>query len=158
MFNIKYLFNLTNKKKVKCLLYEIIIILITINYHNKMNSKNKSPYYQHKYGGVYLYLGKIINKTDDQELIHYKHIYPFEESEAVRSYYDFGESFKNITEEEYHNIKSSKSTEEFQQQITEDKNKQKQEQKQEKQEQTQEQKQENNKKRGIDIQDYGFVM
>jgi hypothetical protein len=41
-----------------------------------MNSEQK--YYQHEYGGIYMYLNTVVNKSDnDEKMILYEHVYPF---------------------------------------------------------------------------------
>lgn len=70
-------------------------------------------YYQHKYGGVYLFMYNAINKSNnDENMVVYKHVYPFEEKIYVRNNEEFNLSYRLLCQDEL-NILLNKDREEF---------------------------------------------
>lgn len=81
----------------------------------------ESNYYQHKYGGIYMYIDTVTNKSNnDQSMVLYKHIYPFEKKTYVKNKHEFDESNKKISTEELDQL-LSKPKELFQKEIIEKK-------------------------------------
>lgn len=106
-----------------------------------------TKYYRHKYGGVYQYLDIVSNKSDmDKPMILYQHIYPFEKKTYVRDKLEFEKYNKKISTEELDEL-LSRSKEEFQKEIMENKNKNR----------NQEEKQKKNCN-SLDICDYGYII
>ena len=79
-------------------------------------------HYQHKYGGIYFLIKFMTNKTTDETVAHYKHVYPYPEHEAVRSVEDFQSCHRLISSDEELKSFLDRPAAEFQKEITETKN------------------------------------
>jgi hypothetical protein len=107
-------------------------------------------YYQHKYGGVYLYINTVKNKSDhDEDMILYQHVYPFNKETYVRRKTEFDISNKQISNEQLDEL-LSKPKEEFQKEIKEKKEKKQKEQK--------EQQEDEDRKRTHNIFELGYII
>jgi hypothetical protein len=99
-------------------------------------------YYQHKYGGIYVYRDTVINKSNnDEEMILYEHVYPFNKKFYVKKKQEFNESNKLLSSEEL-DLLLSKSKDDFQKEITEKKN----------------QNRKNKERRDLSISDLGYII
>lgn len=72
--------------------------------------KLQSPYQKgqllrHIDGGYYQYEKSVFFADDQEELVIYKHIWPFEESEWARRYSEFKDKFSPITFEDLYSAK-----------------------------------------------------
>lgn len=77
----------------------------------------KEQYYKHKYGGIYCLLMDAINKSNNDEImVVYKHIYPFDEKIYVRNKGEFFDNNVLISKEQF-NSELAKPREEFQKEI-----------------------------------------
>jgi hypothetical protein len=85
----------------------------------------KPQYYKHKYGGIYCLLSEAKNKSNNDEvMIVYEHVYPFEKAVYVRNKDQFFNSNILLTKEQL-DIELSKPQNEFQKEIMDKKNQQK---------------------------------
>lgn len=87
------------------------------NKKNGLLINDISPkYYKHKYGGIYCLLTDAKNKTNDDTMVIYEHVYPFEKAIYTRNKEEFFNSNELLSEEE---LKKEllKPRDEFQQEI-----------------------------------------
>jgi hypothetical protein len=78
---------------------------------------NEQKYYKHKYGGIYLLIDIAKNKSNNDEImVVYQHIYPFEKATYVRKKEEFDSSNRLLTKEELE-IELLKPRDEFQKEI-----------------------------------------
>lgn len=85
----------------------------------------EQKYYKHKYGGIYCLLSEAKNKSNNDEvMIVYEHVYPFEKAVYVRNKDEFFNSNILLTKEQL-DIELSKPQNDFQKEIMDKKNQQK---------------------------------
>jgi len=60
---------------------------------------------RHVDGGYYQYEKSVLFADDQDELVIYKHLWPFEESDWARRYSEFKEKFTPITLEDFNQAK-----------------------------------------------------
>jgi hypothetical protein len=60
---------------------------------------------RHIDGGYYQYEKSVLFADDQDELVIYKHLWPFDESEWARRYTEFKEKFTPITLEDFNKAK-----------------------------------------------------
>ncbi len=85
-------------------------------------ANTEQQYYKHKYGGIYCKLKEAINKDNNDELmVVYEHVYPFDTKVYVRNKEDFYNSNKFQTNEQL-NIELAKPRDEIQKEIMDKKN------------------------------------
>lgn len=85
----------------------------------------EQQYYKHKYGGIYCLLSEAKNKSNNDEvMIVYEHVYPFEKAVYVRNKDEFFNSNVLLTKEQL-DIELSKPQNDFQKEIMDKKNQQK---------------------------------
>jgi hypothetical protein len=83
---------------------------------------NTPQYYKHKYGGIYCLLSEAINKSNNDEImVIYEHVYPFTKATYVRRKDEFFNSNTILTDEQLER-ELSRDREEFQNEITHNKN------------------------------------
>lgn len=86
-------------------------------------SNNLKQYYKHKYGGIYCLLFEAVNKSNnDEEVVVYEHVYPFEKKNYVRNKNEFYSNNYILTEEQL-KVELSKPQIEFQKEIMNNKTK-----------------------------------
>lgn len=78
---------------------------------------SSTSHFQHKYGGIYAFIKIMKNKTTDEAVVHYKHVYPYPEHEAVRSPEDFFTAHRPINDDAELTALLAKPAEEFQLEI-----------------------------------------
>lgn len=83
----------------------------------------EQKYYKHKYGGIYLFLDIAKNKNNNDELmVVYQHVYPFDKVTYVRKKEEFDCSNQLLTKEQLE-IELAKPREEFKKEIIDTKSK-----------------------------------
>jgi hypothetical protein len=81
-------------------------------------------FYKHKCGGIYRFLCEAINKDNNSTMIVYEHVYPFDKKIYVRNKDDFYDCNVLLTGEQV-SFELSKPQQDFQKEISENKNKKK---------------------------------
>lgn len=59
-------------------------------------------FFRHIDGGYYQFEKSVLFADDQDELVIYRHLWPFQESEWARRYNEFNEKFTKITAEDFH--------------------------------------------------------
>jgi hypothetical protein len=91
--------------------------------NNTILGNIEPQYYKHKYGGIYCLLSDAKNKSNNDEImVIYEHVYPFEKAVYVRNKDEFYNSNIPLTKEQL-NVELSKPIDVFQREITDKKNK-----------------------------------
>jgi hypothetical protein len=79
-------------------------------------------YYKHKYGGIYCLLSEAKNKSNNDEVVVvYEHVYPFEKAMYVRNRDEFFNNNFLLTKEQLE-VELLKPRDEFQKEIENKKN------------------------------------
>lgn len=62
-------------------------------------------YFRHIDGGYYMYEKSVLFADDQDELVIYKHLWPFEESSWARRYTEFKQKFMPVSVEDFNKAK-----------------------------------------------------
>lgn len=62
--------------------------------------------FRHMDGGFYQFEKSVLFADDQEELVIYQHLWPFENSQWARRYKEFKERFTPITDDEFNEVKT----------------------------------------------------
>jgi hypothetical protein len=68
---------------------------------NLESNYQENQYFKHIDGGYYMFEKAVLFADDNDELVIYKHMYPFEVSSWARRYSEFKQKFTPISREEF---------------------------------------------------------
>lgn len=78
----------------------------------------KDDYVQHRYGGVYQFVGHATDTSTGQEVVVYAHVWPFDDKLFTRPSSEFYDGrFIRLTDLEFIELKKAYSTEQMQNSI-----------------------------------------